>query len=515
MKKRMTEITNLKNMIWEKAKRPQLANYVWDAVVGPQLGYSFSDIHSVSYSFIGAQTAYCASHWNPIFWDTACLIVNAGALEDAEEDDEETSDEEKEEETSSAPKKKDYGKIASAIGAIRDHNIKVSLVDINKSDFSFSPDEENNQILFGLKGLSNVGDDVVNTIIANRPYANIKDFMERCHIKRTSVISLIKAGAFDNISDWATGFKDIRKANMGYFIYSTCGLKNRLTLQNYNGLLQKGLIPDALDTEKRIYNFNKYLKTRKRGNYYVFDAMCYSFYEKHFDIDALEVISGETCIGINVWKKMYESSMDIVRDWLKNNKDEILFKYNSLIFKEDWDKYASESIADWEMDSMCFYYSDHPLKNIDKVKYGLVDFNTLSPDSDVERYITRKGKEFPIYKLSRIVGTVINKNDTRSSIDLLTPTGVVKVKFTKEYYANYKRRISEIAEDGKKKVKENGWFTRGNKLMCTGYRREDTFVCKTYKDTPTHQLYKIVSISNNGTEMELEHERYQVSNQEG
>lgn len=35
--------------------------------------------------------------------------------------------------------------------------IKVSLVDINKSSYSFEPDVENNEILFGMKALSNIG----------------------------------------------------------------------------------------------------------------------------------------------------------------------------------------------------------------------------------------------------------------------------------------------------------------------------------------------------------------------
>ena len=86
----------------------------------------------------------------------------------------------------------------------------------------------------------------------------------------------------------------------------------------------------------------------------------------------------------------------------------------------------------------------------------------------------------------------------------------INVKFTKEYFAMFARQISEKQEDGKKKVMEKGWFQRGVKVMCTGFRREDTFVCKSYKHTPTHQLYKITSISKDGTLMEIEHERYQV-----
>ena len=42
--------------------------------------------------------------------------------------------------------------------------------------------------------------------------------------------------------------------------------------------------------------------------------------------------------------------------------------------------------------------------------------------------------------------------------------------------------------------------------MVTGFRREDTFVAKSYKHTATHQLYKITNV--NGGNMELTHDRY-------
>ena len=54
---------------------------------------------------------------------------------------------------------------------------------------------------------------------------------------------------------------------------------------------------------------------------------------------------------------------------------------------------------------------------------------------------------------------------------------------------------------------DNGWFQRGAKLMITGFRRDGQFVAKSYKHTPTHQLYRI-EVINNGKDMELSHERY-------
>ena len=84
-KKQMSKIPQLKKDILEKAKRKTLGEYVWKYGVGPQMGYSFSVIHALAYSFIGVQSIYIATNWNPIYWNTACLIVNSGSLD--EDDD--------------------------------------------------------------------------------------------------------------------------------------------------------------------------------------------------------------------------------------------------------------------------------------------------------------------------------------------------------------------------------------------------------------------------------------------
>ena len=93
-----------------------------------------------------------------------------------------------------------------------------------------------------------------------------------------------------------------------------------------------------------------------------------------------------------------------------------------------------------------------------------------------------------------------------STVTLLTTSGVVSVKFTREYYAMFKRQISEVGADGVKHVVEKGWFSRGNMLMVTGFRRDDMFVGKTYKNTGSHQLYKITEI--NGSDFKIQHERF-------
>lgn len=505
-KKQMNKIPALRQQILDQAASPCLGNYIWTCGVGPQMGYSFSIIHALAYSFIGFQTMYIATKWNPIYWNTACLIVNSGSLE-------EESDFEEDEDTGEVVKKKerttDYGKIAKAIGDIMSRGIRVSLVDINKSSYSFEPDPDSNEILFGMKALSNVGGPVIEQIIAHRPYTGIADFMARCPLNKSAMFSLIKAGAFDKLeTKWAKELQiEPRMLVMTYYISKVCEAKKRLTLQNFNGLIEHNLIPEELDLQKRTFNFTKYLKANKKvGKYYVFDNICEEFYNKYFDQDQLEIINGLTCIQQTKWDKIYQNIMDTARDWLKANHDEILQKYNDLLFKECWDKYATGNISSYEMEALCFYYHDHELKNVKKNKYGIVDFNMLSEEPQVDYFFKRNGRDVPIFKISKIVGTVIGKNDTKSSITLLTTTGVVNVKFTKEYFAMYNRQISEKQADGTKKVVEKGWFTRGVKLLIAGFRRDDTFVAKTYKNNGFHQLYKIINITSNG-EIELIHDR--------
>ena len=506
-KKQMSKIPELKEQVLTQAKSPALGKYVWKSGIGPQMGYSFSIIHALAYSFIGFQTAYIATRWNPIYWDTACLIVNSGSLED----DIDIEFEEDEDGDIIGSKKKesatDYGKMAKAIGDVINAGIKVSLIDINKSDYGFKPDVKNNQILFGLKALNSVGGPAIEQIKGGRLYLSLKDFMRRCPLNKTAMISLIKSGAFDMIEEDRAAELKIhpRLYAMIYYLSIVCEPKTKLTLQNFNGLIEKGLIPNELDYERRSFIFNKYLKKNKNGLYYNLKIEDLTFLQDLYDLD-VEMIDNQYCIKQKTWDNIYSQVMDRARNWLKDHMAFVLEKYNFLLFKELWDKYAKGNISAWEMEAVCFYNHDHELKDINTSKYGIVDFKTLSSTPVVDKTFTRNGKKIPIYKLSRIVGTVISKNDARHSISLLTTTGVVNVKFTKDYYALFGRQLSEIQSDGTKKVVEKGWFTRGTKLMIKGYRLDDMFISKNYANSGGHQLYKIVDVE--GSNLILTHNRY-------
>jgi DNA polymerase-3 subunit alpha len=522
--------------IKEKGLSSRLAHYVWDVLLRVQRGYSFNRSHCLAYSLVALQEMNLAYKYPIVFWNCACLIANSGGVQLNEEEEETYFDEEDSSpeervsiyepedfeqyeyidapDRSSKIKKKrtkttDYKKIATAIGKMTQSGVNVLPPDINTSTYTFTPRVEDNVILYGLSGILNVGEDVIKDTLNNRPYSSPKDYLLKVKPKRQAMISLIKAGAFDNLEkEWAeTAQQEARYLVMAYYLSKTCEPKKRITLQNFNGLLQHNLIPQELDLQKRVFTFNKYLKTyRKKGKYYVFDEPCETFYNKFFDVDEVEVIEGYSCILQTKWDKIYQAVMDSARDWVKDNHDIILESYNTLLFQEAWNKYAQGDLSAWEMESLCFYYHEHELAKMDMKKYGIVDFESLSPVPVVDYTFKRNGKDIPIYQTFKIAGTIISKNDTHSSIVVLTTTGVVTVKFTKEYFAMFGRQISEKQEDGTKKVIEKGWFQRGTKVMCTGIRRDDTFVTKTYSKTLTHQLYKINKINEDGS-VELIHER--------
>ena len=104
---------------------------------------------------------------------------------------------------------------------------------------SFTPDADNDTIVYGLKGISEIGDDIISRIIANRPYTSFDDFLEKIQPGKSQTISLIKAGCFDVLE------KDIaRKELMYQYLAQINPPKTRITLQNLSGLIRNNLIPN-------------------------------------------------------------------------------------------------------------------------------------------------------------------------------------------------------------------------------------------------------------------------------
>lgn len=462
----------------EKHLSERFCNYVWNVLVSTSKGYGFNASHTLAYSLVGLQEMNLGYRFPIIFWNTACLITDSGGADEGIEG-----------------KNNNYDKIAMAIGKMKQAGVSIALPNINKSEYTFTPKVDENQIYFGLRGMLNIGDELIQTIIANRPYESPKDFINKVSPKKQSMISLIKGGAFDEMAD--------RKFIMAWYLWTVCDKKSRLTLQNMPGLIKYNLLPIETPEQKiakRVYEFNRYLKAINKGNksdYFELDNRAINFL---IEIGAENLIYNNTLLNQKVWdKQVYQKHMDIFRSWINNHKDETLQKMNDLIFMEEWNKYAGKgNISAWEMEVLCFYYHDHELKNINKTKYGFTNFFNLPEDPVVEKSWKKGDKEIKIFKLSRLCGTCIAKNKTKSIVTILTTDGVVNVKFRKEVFALFDKQISQKNPDGTKTIIEKSWFNRGNMIAVTGMRSGDNFIIKKYAATPGASLYKIKEICSNG-----------------
>lgn len=511
-KKKIREIEEFKIYYYDVGRKngcsEDILKYIWDKQISRQLGYSFSIIHTIAYSTVAIQELNLAYHYPSIFWNTACLIVDsAGLVEDDDEeaptavesiglkdsskdeldnatDDEESEedgddDEEVKEEKTKKPKKVvNYGKISSAIGKMKQFGINVVPPDINRSKYTFVPDVENNQIVYGIKGITKINDELAALIIEKRPYDSIESFMSKVKVTKLQMINLIKSGAFDAISGYS------RENIMSDYIKSISGCKKKLTLQNMQMIINQGLIPDELKFLEKVYNFNKFLKKNKFEAYYILDDYSQEYFNSNFNADLLTFVDGNCCVLQKDWDKIYKKQMDGIRPFLA--KPETLEQLNYNLVKDLWEKYCSGPVSKWEMDSIGFYNSSHELDGIRDYDYDIVNFFNL-PEEPIpsSSFTTKEGKVIPIFKLDRIAGTVLEKNKLKNIITLLTRDGVVKVKIYKPQFVKYDRQIFERdPETGKKKVIEKSWFTRGNKLIISGIRREDSFIPKCYRNSP-------------------------------
>ena len=498
----------------------KLAKYVWDVLLRVQRGYSFCRAHTLAYSFIALQEMNLA-YENPIeFWNCACLIADSGGNGEIEQDedgdeveyeyeeveyseesdslddfsDEEEEDDEEVEETTQKKKKKanktNYGKIATAIGKMNSQGISISPPNINTSKVTFSPDIENHDIRFGLSGISQISKELIQEIIANRPYTSVEDFCSKVKITKPKVVNLIKAGAFDEFGD--------RTALMTEYIESISDKKSTLNLRNMQMLMNYKLLPESLNFECRLFNFNKYVKKLKNGLFYDFDNRAFEFYEKNYDMDLL--VASETsesgfAIYQKAWDRIYTKGMDPVRNYIKENLPELLDKLNHMLFTENWNKYASGSISKWEMDAVSCYFHEHELANVAEYDYDFADFADLPEEPIVDRVVTIKGKQVPLFKIERIMGTVLDRDKNKKTVTLLTKSGVVTVKVFGQVFSNYDKQISVKGADGKKHVIEKSFFSRGNKIVVSGIRREDSFIAKKYSKTPWHLVELITDIT--------------------
>lgn len=508
-KKKLSEIPALHEKFISNCANENFGEYVWETAVAPQMSYAFAEPHALAYSFVGIQTLYLAVNFPAIYWNCACLISNSGATELFDRSLEHNVQDEFEEEevegiyefedadyvyvdapdrsskTKLKAKTVDFGRVATAIGTFQHRGIAITPPNINKSSFTFSPDAKNNTIVYGLYGLTRISADLVNTIIENRPYASYEDFRARVKTTKPQIITLIKSGAFDD-------FEPDRAKLLRDYAAELAETKKNLTLANIPSLLEYNVLPEEAAEYIELYQFNKFLNKNKRDKVIFLTSHALSYYLEKFDADVLQ---SENTLLEKDWKRQYDKAIEPLRQFIKDNRDTLLDELNNKLIEEQVLQICQGNVSKWEMEAMSFYYHDHELANIDPDYYDVIPFDELPEDPQIDKII--KG-DIKLYKLSCIYGTVLDKNKIKNSISLLTPDGVVNVKIWKNQYAKYDKQISAIQPDGKKKVMERSWFSRGTLLFIQGIRRNDTFIPKAYKSSKYRvPIMKIVGIDGN------------------
>ena len=508
------------NNVKEKGLNEKFCNYVWNIEIALSRGYGFNAAHTYSYSMVALQEMNLARFYPIIFWNTANLIVDSGGIqteevededegldvepeadEDSEEDEEEWEEEneltegEKEDKKKEKSKTVDYGKVAAAIGRFSNYGIKVAPPDINSSSYTFTPVVKSNEILYGLRGITRLSTSTIKDIMGGRPFKSMEDFLDKVKVNKIQMANLIKCGAFDEL------VKLPREEIMAKYIDMIADKKQRVTLQNMQMLINYNLIPEELSFCKKLFLFNKFLKQQKKVEYYELNDSAINFIANNFSADYL---SNGTKISAESWDMLYQRGMDPMRNYLKANKDKVLNDLNKSLYNEIFDKYAQGSVSHWEMEAVSFYSHAHELTDS---QYLYDDFFKLPEEPEVDYTFTGKdGNEVHVYKLRRIIGTVIDKNKMKNTVTLLTPTGVVNIKVYKNQYAGFDKQLSQKGADGKKHVIEKSWFSRGNLLMVQGIRRGSDFIPKKRKDSFYPVISKITNVHDDGT-LEFQTER--------
>ncbi|MDP9387591.1 MAG: DNA polymerase III subunit alpha [Actinomycetota bacterium] len=144
-------------------------------VIEPFADYAFNKSHSYGYGLIAYQTAWLKAN-HPVEY-LAALLTSV---------------------------KDDKDKTAVYLSECRSLGIKVLVPDVNLSASDFTA--RGDAIPFGLSAIRNVGEGIVERIVAEReergPFRDFYDFCERVDptvLNKRSVESLIKAGAFDSL----------------------------------------------------------------------------------------------------------------------------------------------------------------------------------------------------------------------------------------------------------------------------------------------------------------------------
>ncbi len=489
-----------KELFFECCKRQGtrniFADYIWNVVFAASMGYSFSQLHSYSYSIIALQELNLNYFYPRVYWNCACLSV-------------ESNGEGKENGKTNST---DYAEVSKAIYKMRQNDIAISPPSINEAGIDFEPDEKNNLIYFGLGGIAGINPQIAQQIISNRPYKSFDDFYQKniftgSLVTQSKIIQLIKAGCFDEFSS------DRIKIMKRYFILSN-PKPTQLTMTNINNI--KIALGGRMNNKQIFgaYNFYKYVTSKdflygnhpkfKSKKLYWLDSKAYKYFTEHCitlgqsGVDFWE--ENDKTIVVDKWlEKIFKPNFEAIKNYI-NTPDFITQYYKANLRKKFNELLPNQDPNHWSMESVSYYSNNHELANVNYNYYNISSFSELPEEPQfVER--TARGRTWKQFDLACICGTVIGRTDNHHLISLLTPeNNVVSVKFDGGHYAFLKKQESEII-DGKKNVLEKSWLDRGTLLMICGYRRGDSeFVVKKYKNTVfTEKVRKILKVNDDGT----------------
>jgi len=133
-------------------------------------GYGFNKSHSAAYAMITYQTAYLKTYY-PTEFLSALLTYEADNTD----------------------------KIAKYIEEAKSLGIEILPPNVNKSNAQFTPLD--NKILFGLSAIKGVGSKAIESIIQNRPFKDLEDFILKVDTQKVNkkvLEQLIKSGAMDD-----------------------------------------------------------------------------------------------------------------------------------------------------------------------------------------------------------------------------------------------------------------------------------------------------------------------------
>ena len=474
-KKKLDQVEKIKKMFFDKGikvgSREPFLQYIWDFLFAPSMGYSFSVLHTVSYSVIAVQQMNLNFYYPAIFWICARLMVESGSIKSLDEDLELLSvdDDDDDEQEKQKNQTVDYFKMGSAIASLRKFNYRINLPNINESNFTFKIDEETDSILFGLKGITRIGDDLIKQIISLRPYSSLLDFKNKVKVNKIQMTMLIKAGAFDCFGD------------RDKLIYEYCDSEadkiKTINLTSMGRLIEGGFIPESMELYSKIFRLNKHLrKNFLFGDLIVLDAQMLEYVDfVGFNTALIKCDEGDYIFEKD-WKKFYDQEMLVVKKWILPIKDELLQKVNQFAVNELVNKYGNKTYPEYEMESLTLYYTAHEM---DEAKYkswlntlGTTPWDEISEEPVITWQGEHGGKKF---QLSTIVGTAIGRDKQKFIVGLITPTGFVKLKVYRSQFVKFDKQLKREG------ITEKSWFSRGSKLLVSGYRDGDYFIPKAYK----------------------------------